>query len=121
MKLISTNSIVSGDIIKWTEAVFTGSFRKPKFTGERTITARVERESYGAKKQQHTFSLTVIESEGEDAPSKGATIKRKGRNLYKGLIGRAVWHDESARNEVAAEKHARGHAARQERAIQRGF
>ena len=111
-KFVYTDSIVAGDTIRWAEPVFSGSFRKPKCIGERNITALVERESYGEAKQQHTFSMRVVEAEGAEAPAPGAAIRRKGRNLYKGLLGRLPWQNEEERDAVAQEKHARGDQAR---------
>lgn len=116
-EFLPASSVVRGDRIKWTEPVFEGgSFgryrRAPTKIGERTIFAEVIRESYGAEKQQHTFSLLVISSEGTEAPEPGAAIRRKGRNLYRNDCLRLRWDDESKRGEVAEEKHKRGAAAR---------
>lgn len=44
-----------------------GSYRKPRFLGERRVAARVLADSYGSAKQQHTFTLLVIESDGYEA------------------------------------------------------
>ena len=50
--------VVTGDCIRWTEAVFTGSHRRPKFAGERTIEAEVVADSLRPRpKQQHTFLI----------------------------------------------------------------
>ena len=111
----ATGDVVAGDVIRFREAVFKGSFRSPKFVGERTITARVEKESYGADKQQHTFSLRVISSDGIDPLKAGERTRRKGRNIYRNGTERLVWRDEEARRAVADEKHRRGDAARQVR------
>lgn len=62
-----TGDVVKGDIIKFTEGVFVGNYRNSVYTGDRTITAVVTNDSYGPDKQQHTFSLLIIRSEGEDA------------------------------------------------------
>lgn len=88
-----TGDVVRGDVIKWTEAVFGGSFRKPKFLGERTITGLVINDSYGAQKQQHTFTIEVMESMGQDPPEPGKTINRKGRNVYRNGTISHVWVD----------------------------
>lgn len=112
MDFYPTSSVVAGDIIRFTEGVFGGSYRKPRFLGERTITAEVLRESYGADKQQHTFTLRIIESEGEQPMRADAQIRRKGRNIYRNGVYRLIWDDENKRREVADEKHARGDAAR---------
>lgn len=107
-----TGDVVTGDEIEFTEAVFGGSYRKPKFLGERTIRAVVTADSYGEAKQQHTFSLEITGSDGHDALKPGAKTRRKGRNIYRNGTRRRPWADESKRNAVADEKHTRGDAAR---------
>ena len=107
--------VVTGDTIRLTESVFGGSYRKPRYRGSRTIEAEVIRDSYGADKQQHTFTLRVISSSGVDALETGKTIRRKGRNVYRGDPERLQWADESERKLAVAEKHERGDTARAER------
>ena len=94
------------------EAVFSGSWRRPKYAGSRTIEARIVADSYGAEKQQHTFTLEVIAAAGYNAPEPGAKILRKGRNLYRNTLYRAFWPDESERPTALAEKCVRGDQAR---------
>lgn len=115
---MAETSIVAGDTIRFTEGAFGGSFRKPKFVGERTVIAKVLRESYGADKQQHTFTLEIVSSEGAEPLTVGAVTRRKGRNIYRNGVARLPWPDEAARRAAADEKHARGaraRAAREER------
>jgi len=107
-----TGDVVAGDHIRFTEAVFAGSYRKPKYQGERVIEALVVRDSYGEAKQQHTFTLEVTTSEGEDALPVGKTIRRKGRNVYRNGTQRKPWTDETQRGEALEEKHQRGDNAR---------
>ena len=114
-----TGDVVTGDRIRWTEAVFTGSHRRPKFAGERTIEAEVVADSYGAAKQQHTFSLMVVRAKGTSAPEPGSRIRRKGRNIYRNGCCRAVWGNEAARRHHQDEKHQRGDAARVAREYRR--
>ena len=114
-----TGDVVAGDTIRFTEAVFGGSHRRPVKVGERVIVARVLRDSYGADKQQHTFTLKVIASEGYQPLQAGTQTTRKGRNIYRNGTQRAAWDDEGARATAADEKHTRGAAARAERAIRR--
>jgi len=111
--------VVVGDTIRFVEAVFSGSFRKPKYIGDRTIEAEVLKDSYGKAKQQHTFVLKVIRSEGIQPVEVGKTIRRKGRNIYKKECLRQLWAKESERENVAEEKHARGGRARKARAFRR--
>lgn len=113
-----TGDAVTGDHVRWTEAVFSGSHRKPKFAGTRTIEARIVNDSYGSEKQQHTFTLEVTAAEGVDAPPLGKKIRRKGRNLYRNDTYRRKWDNEAFRQECLDEKHGRGdkaRAAREER------
>ena len=76
--------------------------------GTETIYGKIAKDSYGASKQQHTFT---IEGEGGD------TFRIKGRNLYKNGCYRKEWTDESKRNEVLDDKHNRGGKARKEREV----
>jgi len=115
-----TYDVVEGDTVRWTEPVWPANAwsrkrwgRKPaRPIGWRTIVAIVENENYGVRKQQHTFSLRVIHSEGDEAPEPGQLILRKGRTLYRNGVERLLWTDEEARKVVAEEKHERGAEAR---------
>ncbi|MCB9993137.1 MAG: hypothetical protein H6873_05720 [Hyphomicrobiaceae bacterium] len=110
-----TGDACTGDVILFTEAAFGGSFRKPKFMGERRIAARIVKDSYGSAKQQHTFILEVIESEGYDALAAGTTTTRKGRNIYRNGTTRQPWANEAERKVTIGDKHQRGDAARSAR------
>ena len=99
-------------MVLFSEAVFEGSFRRPSFRGERRIVARILRESYGAGRQQHTFTLEVLASDGIEPVSVGATLRRKGRNLYRNGLLREMSVDEGAREQRLEEKHQRGDRAR---------
>ncbi len=113
-----TGDVVAGDKIVFDEAVFSGSFKKPKFVRNRKIYAEVIKESYGTAKQQHTFTLMVIES--DDATIKpGSKILRKGRNIYREGTFRKPWSDESQREIALNEKHTRGDRARAKRDLRR--
>jgi len=118
-KINCTGDVAAGDTIRFEEAVFSGSFRKPKYIGDRTIEAEVLKDSYGAAKQQHTFTLKVIRSEGIQAVGEGETIRRKGRNIYKKGVFRQRWANETKREEIIKEKHIRGGGARRARALRR--
>ena len=111
----ATGDVVAGDEIRYTETVWGGSYRKPIYCGDRFVRGEVLRESYGAAKQQHTFTILVRESSGVSALEPGAKIRRKGRNVYRGKPSRLQWADESDRLAGADEKHARGGAARADR------
>lgn len=107
--------ICRGDTILFKETVWGGSFRHPTVLGERTNVAVIERDSYGSEKQQHTFTLRIIESEGTLPLKAGTITKRKGRNIYKNNPFRLEWIDEPARSIILEEKHKRGERARKAR------
>jgi hypothetical protein len=115
-----TGDVVVGDIIQFTEAVFGGSYRRPAFLGDRTIEAQVIADSYGAGRQQHTFTILVVASGGTDPLAPGAKTTRKARNVYRNGTRRAAWADETARRAATGEKHGRGDAARADRARRLG-
>ncbi len=108
-----TGDVCEGDNIRFTERVFGGSYRKPTYYGDRTIYWIVKGESYGARKQQHTFTIQVLKSEGYDPIPEWKTILRKGRNVYRNGTFRQAWEDENKRKEALEEKHARGEIARE--------
>lgn len=111
----ATGDVCTGDEILFTEAVFGGSHRKPTFLGERRVAARIVKDSYGAAKQQHTFTLEIIASDGVQPLVAGTKTTRKGRNVYRNGTARKPWADEAARREALDEKHGRGDAARSAR------
>ena len=117
--LSARGDVCRGDVILFTESVFGGSFRKPKFLGERRIAARIVNDGYGALTQQHTFSLLVVASDGIEALTPGTRTTRKGRNVYRNGVLRQAWDDEAAREAALADKHARGDVARAARAERR--
>lgn len=110
-----TGDAVKGDTIRWTEAVFGGSYRRPTHLGDRTNVGVIATDSYGEAKQQHTFTVEIISSDGHDPLVVGKKIRRKGRNVYRRGTERLVWSDESERDRTADEKHARGDEARRRR------
>lgn len=101
---------VIGDDVRFEQATFSGSWRRPKFDGFILVTARVVSESYGRDKQQHTFTLALPD---------GGKILIKGRNLYRNGTWRKLWESESARRAATEEKHGRGDRARRAREIRK--
>ncbi|XP_031736646.1 zinc finger CCCH domain-containing protein 62 isoform X2 [Cucumis sativus] len=87
--------------------------------GKRTVAGRVVKESYGASKQQHTFTVEVLWSRGVRKLRPLYPLLVKGRNLYKLRTFRLLWNDEAERVQALAEKHRRGVAARGLRAMQK--
>ncbi|XP_051135624.1 zinc finger CCCH domain-containing protein 62 isoform X2 [Andrographis paniculata] len=89
-----------------------------KCPGEvRLIVGRIVKESYGAAKQQHTFTIEVLWSKGKKPLPPLHPLLIKGRNLYKLKTMRQKWDDEGERLKILSEKHARGNAARMKRDI----
>ena len=74
------------------------------------IQCTVKRDSYGAGKQQHTFTLEL--------PNKKKKLI-KGRNLYGVGVWRKEWKNESERGNALDEKHTRGNEARKAREARR--
>lgn len=101
-----TGDCCTGDEVKFSRAVFSGSYRNPKFSHMENIEGTIVKESYGVEKQQHTF--TIKKTNGE-------VIRIKGRNLYRNNTYRKSWGDEDKRKIVLKEKHSRGDNARKER------
>jgi hypothetical protein len=97
---------VVGDEEAFEHALFTGSYKKATLVGFELIKAKMVKESYGADKQQHTFTLSLPD---------GSTKRIKGRNLYRNDLWRKPWADPSLRSIVAEEKHCRGDTARKTR------
>ena len=107
-----TGDVCRGDMILFEEPVWGGSIKKPVMLGRRRVVAEVEVDSYGAAKQQRTFTLRVLWSDGHDPLPVKTKTRRKGRNIYRNGTMRLMWEDEGAREEVLAEKHERGGEAR---------
>jgi len=122
----STGDVITGDVVEFQEGVFRGfaghsqfSHSRPTCLGARRVVAEVIRDSYGSDKQQHTFTLRVLASDGAEPLAPGTVTTRKGRNVYRNGVRRIEWADEAARDDAAAEKHDRGDKARAARAIRR--
>ncbi|KAL0354446.1 UNVERIFIED_CONTAM: Zinc finger CCCH domain-containing protein 62 [Sesamum radiatum] len=80
--------------------------------GTRVVAGRIVKESYGAAKQQHTFTIEVLWSKGEKPLPPLHPLLIKGRNLYRLKTMRQKWEDEGERQNILSEKHARGGVAR---------
>ncbi|EEF33201.1 hypothetical protein RCOM_0684740 [Ricinus communis] len=83
--------------------------------GTRIVAGRIVKESYGAAKQQHTFTIEVLWSKGEKPLPPLHPLLIKGRNLYRLKTMRQKWEDEEERRKVLIEKHSRGSLARNAR------
>ncbi|KAL4584440.1 hypothetical protein LXL04_009041 [Taraxacum kok-saghyz] len=84
-------------------------------SGTRVVAGRIVKESYGAAKQQHTFTVEVLWSKGVKPLPPLHPLLIKGRNLYRLKTMRQRWKDESERQKILSEKHGRGNAARTNR------
>lgn len=97
-----TGDVCNGDTIMFARATFCGSRRRPRYDGDEIITGTVVNDSYGSRKQQHTFTLRV-RGQGK--------LLIKGRNLYSIGVFAKPRTDED-RKEDLDEKHRRGSEAR---------
>jgi hypothetical protein len=102
----ATGDAVVGDEVAFEKAVFTGSFRRPKFAGTVLVIGKIIADSYGYQKQQHTFTLLL---------PNGEKLRIKGRNLYRNRLYRKPWPDEQKRWDALDEKHTRGNYSREVR------
>ncbi|KAJ8546141.1 hypothetical protein K7X08_018724 [Anisodus acutangulus] len=117
-----TGDVCKGDVVLFKQKVykkFDKMTRGGEPLGKRTIAGRIVKESYGAAKQQHTFTVEVLWSQGVKQLPPLFPLLVKGRNLYKLRTFRQRWKDEEERLEVLAEKHKRGEAARSIRATRK--
>ncbi|KAF8393665.1 hypothetical protein HHK36_021911 [Tetracentron sinense] len=83
--------------------------------GTRIVVGHIVKESYGAAKQQHTFTIEVLWSKGEKPLPPLHPLLIKGRNLYRLKTMRQRWADEGERRRTLLEKHSRGSLARSNR------
>ncbi|KAJ7944404.1 zinc finger CCCH domain-containing protein 62-like [Quillaja saponaria] len=110
-----TGDVCKGDTLLFRQKVyekFDKVTRYGRLLGKRAVAGRVVKESYGAAKQQHTFTIEVIWSSGVKKLPPLFPLLVKGRNLYRLKTFRQVWKDEAERVKVLTEKHERGAAAR---------
>lgn len=103
-----TGDVCRSDVILFTEAIWSGSRKKPQKIGEREIRGVVVNDSYGADKNQHTFTI-VVSCCSDNSILPNSKILRKGRNVYRNGTKRLLWEDEAARDSVLQEKHERGY------------
>ncbi|XP_045817305.1 zinc finger CCCH domain-containing protein 62-like [Trifolium pratense] len=115
-----TGDVCLGDVVLFRQKVyekFNKVTRHGRVIGNRTVAGRVVKESYGAAKQQHTFTVEVLWSSGVNKLPPLSPLLVKGRNLYKQKTYRQIWKNEADRVKVLSEKHRRGAAARSVRAL----
>ncbi|WOL02781.1 zinc finger CCCH domain-containing protein 62 [Canna indica] len=115
-----TGDVCKGDVVLFRQRIynkFDKVTRRADIIGKRTVAGRVVKESYGAAKQQHTFTVEVLWSRGTNPLPLLFPLLVKGRNLYRLKTSRQRWSNELERSKVLAEKHQRGAAARHVRKI----
>ncbi|KAJ7550264.1 hypothetical protein O6H91_07G091200 [Diphasiastrum complanatum] len=116
-----TGDVCQGDVILFEQKVyekFDIASRSARGTclGKRLVAGRVVKESYGAAKQQHTFTIEILWSCGPKKLPPMHPLLVKGRNLYRLETYRKPWVNEAERKAILDEKHARGNVARAMRA-----
>lgn len=104
----ATGDCVQNDLVRFEKAIFFGKYPKSEFSHLQTCYALILNDSYGEKKQQHTFTCLDLETL--------TTFKVKGRNLYRNGTTRIKWFNELNRNNALDEKHKRGEESRVQRA-----
>ncbi|XP_050382990.1 zinc finger CCCH domain-containing protein 62 [Argentina anserina] len=110
----------TGDVVMFEQNVYemfdiaSRSGRGPP-CGTRIVAGRIVKESYGAAKQQHTFTIEVLWSKGEKPLPPLHPLLIKGRNLYRLKTLRQRWEVEGERQKALMEKHLRGSVARSDR------
>ncbi|XP_021825074.1 zinc finger CCCH domain-containing protein 62 [Prunus avium] len=117
-----TGDVCKGDVVLFTQKVyekFDKVRRYGRILGKRTVAGRIAKESYGAAKQQHTFTVEVLWSRGIKKLCPLFPLLVKGRNLYRLRTFRQRWSNEAERSKVLAEKHRRGEVARRVRAMKK--
>ncbi|KAI5439229.1 hypothetical protein KIW84_024857 [Lathyrus oleraceus] len=88
-----TGDVCMGDVVLFKQKVyekFSKMTRHGRVIGNRTVAGRVVKESYGAAKQQHTFTVEVLWSSGARKLPPLSPLLVKGRNLYKQKTYRQV-------------------------------
>lgn len=98
--------VVKGDRVAFVRKIWGCAGGRAVITGYELVVGAVEKEKYGEKTGQHTF--TIVRDSGE-------RLMIKGRNLYNLAVWRELWADEAERAAVAREKHERGREAREKR------
>ena len=98
----SNQNLVQGTIFEAQLPVFTGSYKNAKFSHNVSVKMQVIKESYGAERGQHTFTLLCLESSHPEDFAVGKTYRKKGRNLYPNICANVQQPDNYL--QVAAEK-----------------
>jgi hypothetical protein len=99
-----TGNACVGDEVFFLKGTFTGVYPKAKFNGYEPTEGKIVKDSYGKRKQQHTFTIELKDTD--------IKILVKGRNLYRNGTFRKLWADEKEREIVIQEKISRGDVAR---------
>ncbi|XP_047974189.1 zinc finger CCCH domain-containing protein 62-like [Salvia hispanica] len=94
-----TGDVCQGDTVLFHQKVhrMSGKGARNRTTGRRTVAGRVIKESYGATRQQHTFTVEVLWSRGDKKLDPLFPLLVKGRNLYRMKTFRQPWKNEKER------------------------
>ena len=111
-----TGDACTGDHVRFSRAVWSGRYPNARRSGSEIRTGLIVKDSYGAGKQQHTFTILRDDTE--------KPMRIKGRNLYREGCNGKLWPDEvegisPSRAAALEDKHERGSIARMDRSIRR--
>ena len=98
-----TGNCVTGDEIVFEKNIFVGNYPNSKWDGTEIIYGKINKDSYGIAKGQHTFTIELLS---------GEKMRIKGRNLYKYAVKRKPWADEEKRKEALSNKYERSRNAK---------
>ncbi|GJP71764.1 hypothetical protein CLOP_g2559, partial [Closterium sp. NIES-67] len=107
-----TGDVCRQDTVLFKQQIPQKHNNESNYPGYRLVAGRVVKESYGVKKQQHTFTVEVIWSSGMQPLPPMTQLLVKGRVLYRHKTYRQKWPNEAERVAAVVEKHARGDEAR---------
>jgi hypothetical protein len=99
-------SIVTGDQVAWTEAVFHGgSFsrwgnRPGTYDGDRRVEGVVVSSRYGERTTAHWLTVLVTGSSGVEPIPAGTKVRRKAATIYGGLTDHAESPDHAREETV---------------------
>ena len=103
----ATGDCCKGDDVRFLRGKYTRAYSRYKSNHTKPdyyelVTGKILKDSYGAAKQQHSFTIELQD---------GTKTVIRGRNLYRNGVWRKPWPDEAKRIEALDEKHERGDEA----------
>lgn len=94
-RLVEVDEVVTGDLIVFTEDIYSTNFFTATIIGKRHILARIIKQSYG--RNYITFSMEVIECIGDNSSEiidKGEIRRRENSIFGKYKVYRQLWNNE---------------------------